>query len=365
VVGLASATGTVTLSGPAPAGGAEVFVTHTSLALGEDLLGEVVTVPAGATSATFAVDTYKVSVPMVGSIRGTFGGVTQTAVLTVNPASAPTLSALSVNPASVVGGGSSTGTVTLSAPAPSGGLVVTLSDNSAAATVPASVTVPAGATTATFTITTAAVAASTSATVSATAGGVTRSATLAVNPATAVTVSGVSLNPTSVTGGNSSQGTVTLTGPAPSGGLVVTLASGNTAVATVPASVTVPAGATSATFPVTTRAVAANTAVTITATAGGVSRQAVLTVTPRPADAVSVTRAEYKVSDKQLRVEATSTSGTATVKVYVAATNELIGTLTNDGGGRYRGQFTWPVNPQTVTVRSSLGGVASRTVTAV
>src|SRR4051812_38427717 len=166
------------LSGPAPAGGAEVFVTHASLALSEGLLGEVVTVPAGATSATFTVDTYKVSVPMVASVRGTFGGVTQTALLTVNPAAAaPAVASLSVSPASVVGGTPATGAVTLTAPAPAGGLVVTLSDNSAAVTVPASVTVPAGATGANFTITTAAVTAATSATVSAAAGGVTRSAT--------------------------------------------------------------------------------------------------------------------------------------------------------------------------------------------
>jgi hypothetical protein len=54
----------------------------------------------------------------------------------------------------------------------------------------------------------------------------------------------------------------------------------NTAVATVPASVTVPAGSTSATFTVTTSAVAASTAVTITASYNGTSRPAGLTVTP-------------------------------------------------------------------------------------
>ena len=107
VAGLASATATVTLSGPAPAGGAEVFVTHASLAIDQGLLGIVVTVPAGATSATFPVDTYKVSVPMVASIRGTFGGVTQTALLTVNPTRHRPSAEL--NPASVVGGNSSTG----------------------------------------------------------------------------------------------------------------------------------------------------------------------------------------------------------------------------------------------------------------
>ena len=47
------------------------------------------------------------------------------------------------------------------------------------------------------------------------------------------------------------------------------LSSGNPAVASVPASVTVPAGATSATFPVTTSVVASTTTVTITGSAGG------------------------------------------------------------------------------------------------
>jgi hypothetical protein len=60
----------------------------------------------------------------------------------------------------------------------------------------------------------------------------------------------------------------------------VTLSSANTSVVSVPASVTVAAGASSATFGVNTTAVAANTGVTITATYGGVSRSTTLTVTP-------------------------------------------------------------------------------------
>ena len=231
-------------------------------------------------------------------------------MLTVNPSAAPTLTALSINPASVVGGNSATGTVTLSAAAPAGGMVVTLSDNSAAATVPASVTVPAGATSATFAITTTSVTAATSATISATAGGVTRSATLAVNPAAAaVTVSGVSLSPASVTGGNTSQGTVTLSGPAPSGGMVVTLASNNTAAATVPASVTVPAGATSATFTVSSKAVTASTSVLISATGGGVTRSATLTVNPaRRRTPWASRRPSTRPPRRCSCVEATSTS---------------------------------------------------------
>ena len=38
-------------------------------------------------------------------------------------------------------------------------------------------------------------------------------------------------------------------------------------------------------------------------------------------------------------------------------------TLSNDGGGRFRGEFSWPVNPQNITVRSNFGGQATRTVT--
>jgi hypothetical protein len=88
------------------------------------------------------------------------------------------------------------------------------------------------------------------------------------------------------------------------------------------------------------------------------------TPTPTPAiDTVSITRAEYRSSNAQLRVEATSTNASATLQVFVTSTNQLIGTLTNNGGGRFRGQFSWPVNPQTITVRSNFGGQATRVVT--
>ena len=62
-------------------------------------------------------------------------------------------------------------------------------------------------------------------------------------------------------------------------------------------------------------------------------------------------------------MEATSTSSSATLQAFVTSTNALIGTLSNDGGGRYRGEFNWSSNPGSVTVKSSLGGSATRTVT--
>ena len=123
------------------------------------------------------------------------------------------------------------------------------------------------------------------------------------------------------------------------------------------------AGATSATFTVTTKAVTASTSVVVSATGGGVTRSATLTVNPASADTVGITKAEYTASKSVLLVEATSTSSSATLQVFQTATNQLIGTLTNNGGGKYTGQFSWPTNPQNITVKSSLGGSSSKAVT--
>ncbi|HZN79284.1 MAG TPA: hypothetical protein VFC01_06295 [Mycobacterium sp.] len=197
------------------------------------------------------------------------------------PATA-SLSALSVSPSSVVGGAAAQGTVTLTSGAPSGGAVVSLSSSSGSASVPASVTVAAGATTASFTVSTSTVAASTSATLTATYNTVSRTATLTVTPPPpAASLSALSVSPTSVTGGNTAQGTVTLTSGAPSGGAVVSLSSSSNS-ASVPASVLVAAGATTVSFTVSTSTVAASTSATLTATYNTVSRTVVLTVTPVP-----------------------------------------------------------------------------------
>jgi len=66
---------------------------------------------------------------------------------------------------SVVGGGTVTGTVVLSVPAPAGGSVVNLSIIGSYCSVPATVTVPAGATSASFPISTTIVPTNTSVTV--------------------------------------------------------------------------------------------------------------------------------------------------------------------------------------------------------
>jgi hypothetical protein len=166
------------------------------------------------------------------------------------PAPQAGVSALQCSPSTVAAGASSTCAVTLSAAAPAGGASVAVSDSSSALTVPASVTVAAGATTATFTATAGSVTATQAVTVTASPHGSSASASLnltASAPAPSAKLSGLSCSPSSLYSGGSATCTVTLSNAAPTGGAAVAL-SDTCSTLSIPASVTVPAGAASATF---------------------------------------------------------------------------------------------------------------------
>lgn len=276
----APSTGLITLSGPAPAGGATVNLAGNTGGL--IVLPGPVTIPAGATSATFTIATSPVLADTWMPIIATMpASNSQAAVLELTPGAAgtPAPSSVTFNPSSVVGSGNSIATLIINTPAPAGGLVVALaSSNTAIATTPASVTLAEGATSTTFVVNTSVVSAPTSVSISATLNGVTRSGTLTVTPIPA-TLTSLTLNPATVVGGTSSTGTVTFNVPVPTGGQMVNLSSSNLAVATVPASITVAAGSTSANFVVSTSAVGVSTTSTITAVSG-LSHNAVLTVSP-------------------------------------------------------------------------------------
>ncbi len=194
-----------------------------------------------------------------------------------SPASA-SLAAISISPNSVTGGNSATGTAQLSSAAPASGATVSLGVTSPA-TVPVSVVVPAGATSATFSVTTSAVSATTTATITGSYAGVSKSATLTINPpAPTVTMASLSVNPSVIANAGTATGTVTLSGAAPTGGVTVALASSNTNAATVPASVVVPAGASSASFGITAKTVKARTTLSISASYAGTTKSASLTI---------------------------------------------------------------------------------------
>ena len=254
-------------------------------------LSTATTVPAGTTRAGVQLIPSTVSVETVVTISVTGGGVTVSAKLTVEPPGttlpAPVLASESISPNSVAAGTPSTGTVVLTSPAPVGGVVIQLSSwVPGSASVPSTVTVPAGATTATFPITTYPGFPNSTTDVRIFAKSVnnvidTFISVITGNKAPApLDIASIAVSPTSTVGGNTVQGTVTLTGAAPSGGTVVALSSSDMAVATTPASVTVPAGATATSFAIATSAVTSVTSANISGNAGAGWLTTTLSVTP-------------------------------------------------------------------------------------
>jgi hypothetical protein len=198
------------------------------------------------------------------------------------PVGPAALNSLGVSPGSVTGGQPATGTVSLTGPASGSGALVTLWSANPAATVPSSVTVPANATSTNFVVNTSAVSSTTVGNITATYAGVNKSSTLTVTaPAsTPAALASLTLNPTTVVGGSSSVGTV-IFDKATTSALVVTLASNKPTKASVPANVTLPAGASSATFNITTTRVSKRISANITASYGGVAKSATLMMTRR------------------------------------------------------------------------------------
>lgn len=175
-----TSTGVVTLTDAAAAPGVTI-----ALSSDNDLVARVpraITVATGATSATFTVSTTaQTGVPNV-AIHAAYQGSTATALLTLNPY----VASLTIDHAAIDAGSTATGTVTLGAIAPAGGVTVPLtSSNATAASVPATIIIPSGSATGTFSIPSYRVDADTVVTITATKM-TSASATLTVrmNPAT-------------------------------------------------------------------------------------------------------------------------------------------------------------------------------------
>jgi hypothetical protein len=270
VLGGSTLTGTVTLTAAAPTGGAVVTLSSSSSAA---TVPASVTVAAGATSQSFAITT--TATAATATITATYSNASQTAALTITVVTVPALQSLLLSTAVSSGGLPVQGTITLTAPAQAGGLSVSLASNSTLARVPATVTVPLGNVSWTFQIDTADSPIATTVIITASCSGVVQTARFTIGALA------VSVGLGSVPGGLSVAGTVTLPAPAPDGGALVALTS-NSPDATVPASVTIPGGATAQSFTITTINAPPTTTATITATYAGASQTATLIVVAYP-----------------------------------------------------------------------------------
>jgi hypothetical protein len=232
---------TINLSAPAPAGGLVINASSSA--------PSVATVPS---FVTFAAGATSVSLPVTGVTLGS---------AVIHAGSAPNVPDATANvtvqnpgsivlpPNTVVGLGKSTDfVVSLPSPAPAGGVTINLnsSDTSRVTIAPATLSIAAGQTAPASQPQVTGVNLG-QANVTASAPGFT-SASVPVQVSANLVFAPLSLT---ISGAGAQNLTLTLSGPAPSGGLTVNLTSSNTAAATVPPSLTFPASATSINVPVT------------------------------------------------------------------------------------------------------------------
>jgi uncharacterized protein (TIGR03437 family) len=365
---------TVTISPPAPSGGASVGLSSSNTAA--FTVPASVVVSANATTASFTATAKTVTSNQSSTLTASLNGVAQAFGLTVTPPAATvTVTSLQCAPATVSSAGTSTCTVTLSAAAPSGGASVGLSSsNTAAVTVPTAVTVSANATTGSFTATAKTVTSNQSSILTASLNGGSATSSLTVTPpAVTVTVTRLQCAPATVSSAGTSTCTVTLSAAAPSGGASVGLSSSNTAAVTVPASVTVSANATTGSFTAMAKTVTSNQSSTLTASLNGGSATASLTVTPL---STAVTLTSLQCTPTTIRSGGSSTC-TVTLSQAAPAGGSAI-TLSDNSSylaepgsvtaaaGASTGSFTATASTvrstQTVTITALLNG-SSKTTT--
>ena len=247
--------------------------------------------------------------------------------------------------------------------APVGGVLVTLtSSNAAALPLPPTITMPQGAETTVVAIGDANVDVPTAVTGTASYNGTTVQQTVTVNPAVPLTIN--------VGGGvgnnfNSLRLDFSLNRPNFSP-VVVTLVSGNPALAPLPATVTIPTLTSNVAINVPVSAVPVLTPVSFTYTASfdGVTRNSSFNL-PATVDAVTITKAELTVKNGTLKVEAVSTAPNAVLTLFNATTGALLGTMTKGGaiGVGAKFSFQGTVSPvTTLRLKSSLNGTTTSAV---
>ncbi|HTP36092.1 MAG TPA: hypothetical protein VMJ75_28145 [Candidatus Acidoferrales bacterium] len=263
-----STTCTITLSQAASDAGAAVTLGSSATVL---TVPGSVNVPSGSSTATFSAAAGTIAADQTATLTASLSGSSASA--TISLVAPNSVTSLGCGSSSLGSNASATCTVTLNKAAISGGVSVTLANSaSSALTVPGSVSIAAGATTATFTASTGSITTDRTATLTASLNGSSASATISL--VSANTVTSLQCGISSLLSNASGTCTVTLNKAAAAGGVTVTIADTVPAQLTVPASVNVVAGASTANFPVSTGAVTSDQSVTVTASLNGSSASA-------------------------------------------------------------------------------------------
>jgi hypothetical protein len=327
------------------------------------------TINAGGNGVTSVFSTLGAPALTTGIVTATANGVSVSAPVSVAPVPQPVLT--SINIPFVSSGQPFTGTVTLSTGALLGGATIALtSDTPGVAAVPASILIPFGSTTGTFTGIAGPVAGPVTVTITASFNGIARTGTLSVLPGPVLSITNFTLSPYTMVGpGVVTTATVSLNQPAPVGGVTLALTS-NSSAAKVPATVSVAAGQTSASFAVQGNGVSAATLVVLTAAySGGLAPlgpvSSSTTVTVAPTDVLkAAVKPTWSTSTHLLTATVTSTNPQAIVMALNANGNVPLGVMTNSGNGNYTFQMTID-SISAVNFKSNLGGSTGQGVTVI
>jgi hypothetical protein len=321
------------------------------------------TIPAGKASAQTSIKPAAVISTTVSTITASGSGVTLTASLEIDPASAVQVDTISVTPASILGGRNLTGRVTLTGNAQAGIVNVAIASDNANVKLPGtSVQVPFGKSSVDFPILTAAVTGLQTATLTATLNGATVSATLTLLPPLQLM-----LEAGAVLGGNPVNGTVTLGDPAPVTGAPIVLQADDPAVQ-VPKAFTIPFGQSSQTFALTTAVVTAARTVTVSATYAGLRQTALLTVNPPGPP----TLASLSISPDHVAASVGSVQGTVTLNGPAGAGGVRVALTANPANSvgfppllivpQGQSSATFPITTtsfsRSVTITATAGGVS-------
>lgn len=226
------------------------------------------TIPGGGSFANFRIDVGSVPTNTVKTISATLGAVTRTQSVTLRPG----IFSITMPP-SVTGGSVTAADVMLTGSAAGSGQTVTLQASGPELNNPASVVIPAGSNQLRVKFTTDPVGANVNRTLSAIVGGVIRSATISVETGPALSTL---VAPTTMAGGTSVNGTLTLTASGAPSRYVAVAA---TAPLLVPDLVLVSATG-NATFSIQALPVSTSTVRNVSASMGGVTRTRTITITP-------------------------------------------------------------------------------------
>ncbi len=316
---------TITLPAPTATG---LTVTLSANQAGVISIPASVSIAAGSSSATFAVTGVSTGSAVITASNPNVASATASVIVQGGGAISVT-----ANP-TVVMGQTTPLQITLPTVAPAGGLTVTLSssDSTKVTVVPSTVTIAAGSTQPASAPQLTGLAPG-SAIITASAPFFT-SGSAPLQVTTSISFSPATL---AISGGGVQNLTLTLANPAPPTGLTFAISSSNTAAATVPASVTIAAGLTSATVPVTG---AAGGTATIRASAAGITdATATVTVT---ATADIIMPANFTVSPNASVDFPITLARPAAGTVYVALTSSDSSKANVTGGVTFNAGQTTP-----------------------